>query len=98
MKKILLFIACMSVANVAQAARVENCDKVPHEVIITNGGEETRVTLEPYRHRDTYGPSVTFQMPGQAPVTPRWFDDWCIWSGKLHIQRRHRYNGGGGPR
>lgn len=84
-----------SFASVAQAARVQNCDKVAHEVTVNNAGEEWKITLEAGRHFDSIGPMTTFQMKGQDVVTPRWFDEWCIWDGKLKIQRRHRQNNRG---
>lgn len=86
-------LLCFSTA--AQAARVQNCDKVAHEVTVNNAGEEWKMTLEPGRYFDSFGSMVTFKMKDQDPVAPRWFDDWCIWSGKLKLQRRNSPNNRG---
>jgi hypothetical protein len=86
------------------ASKLADCDALPYEVIVKNGGQERRVTLTPFNGTiEEYGPRVSYQLAGQPSVIADLPDtEYCIWSGRIKLQRLHTVNdsgpGGGGWR
>lgn len=96
-----IFIFCLPLA--AEASKIANCDSKSYEVTIVNGGHERKVTITPGGGSvQEYGPIVSFQIEGQRPIiVTEPGDEYCIWSGKIKIQRRNPgtdQNGGFGLR
>lgn len=92
-----LSLACsLFIASAVHAAvSVVNLDSVTHVLIVNNGGEVTKVTLEPHQVYRTYGPMVDLQIKGSTRVIrANVFGEYAIWGdGKLVLQRiRHNQN------
>jgi hypothetical protein len=93
MKRILIILFCL-LPCVAQASKIANCDKKPYDVTIVNGGHSRVVTIAPGdASTQEFGPTVSFQLEGQKPVVvTEEGEEYCIWSGKIKIQRRNPGN------
>lgn len=93
-----LFILVLLLPCVASASKIANCDKKSYDVTINNGGHVRVVTLEPTSASvEEFGPVVSFQLKDQKPViVTEPFDEYCIWSGKITIQRRSPGNDANG--
>jgi hypothetical protein len=97
MRHFLFIFMCLLPCS-ALAVQLANCDTKPFDVTVVNGGQTRVVTLAP---RDAsieeMGPVVSFQIAGQSPVVvTEPGDQYCIWSGKIKIQRRNPVNDAGG--
>ena len=81
-----------------------DCDDKPYDVIVRNNGSEKVVRLARNSGEiQEYGAveGISFQIKddtGKQPVmTPMGPDEeFCIWSGRIKIQRNHTVGGGGG--
>jgi hypothetical protein len=82
----------------AFAVMLGDCDKNSYDVIVRNGGNVRIVRLTPYSGEiQEFGPVVSFQINGQSEVVIREPNsEYCVWSGKIKIQRMNTLNTDGG--
>jgi len=88
MKYILLALMCFP-PFAAEAAMLADCDKASYEVTVSNGGASRVVTLSPAGGviRE-FGPMVSFKLKDQPAIVIHEPDEeYCIWSGKIVLQR-----------
>jgi len=93
MKRFLIIFLCL-LPCAAGATKLADCDKKSYDVTIVNGGQMRVATLTPNGGIvEEYGPTVSFQLKGQSPVViTEQYDEYCIWKGKIIIQRRNPGN------
>ena len=91
------FLWVVGLCAPAQAVRVANCDDETYQVLVDNAGERYEKKLAPGTTFYVYGTMVRLTLKGQDMVKPRYYDEYCIWDGKLTLQRRAlgRPRGGG---
>jgi hypothetical protein len=89
MRKILLLTPfLMLIASPAYALRLGNCDDVTHALKVNYYGESIEMVLEPGQRRFVHGVPESIELGGRV-IHPMHYDsEWCIWDGKLRIQRR----------
>ena len=95
MKHLFLFALCLLPGTVL-AARISDCDHVPYDLVIQEGGTSRTVKLSPTSGPvQVIAPVVTFEIPGRSKVTSYLVDDeYCVWSGHIDIQRVLTRSGG----
>lgn len=85
-------VAALLAAAPARAVVVGNCGAEPASVLANIGGEIEEFTLSPGERRRILSPTVRLQAGERAPVTARYYEHYCIWHGKLAIQRKGLMN------
>jgi len=97
MRYVLLIFFCM-LPFTASASKLGNCDSKSYEITVRNGGSMRKVTLTPTSGTiQEFGPVVSYQIEGQEPVVVKQPDEeYCIWSGKIKIQRIDTMGSSGG--
>jgi len=78
----------------AHAVRVGNCDDVPHQVNIIDASQPFTITLAPGQTKEFYGIPIELGIAGQETRRAPHNAEFCIWDGKLSIQRRSGINRG----
>lgn len=81
------FLLC-TVAAPALAATVGNCSDEAESVLANIGGEVREYLIYPGQKRVIPGPVVRLQIHDHEPITALHNEHYCIWHGKLLIQRR----------
>jgi hypothetical protein len=96
MKYFLLLFCLFPIA--ASAVKIADCDNKPYDVTIVNGGAMHMAHLKPMGGSvEEWGPAVSFQLEGERPVvSANPYDEYCIWHGRINIQKRNPGNSGGG--
>ena len=79
-------------SSTAYAVTVGNCDDETHSVLGNVGGHIEQYILEPGQVRRILSPTVRLQIGEQAPISARYYEHYCIWDGKLLIQRKSLRN------
>ncbi len=97
MKRLILIFLCF-LPCASQAVKIADCDRKPFDVTIVNGGQKRVVTLTPSGGSvEEFGPTVSFQLDGQKPIViTGQRDEYCIWNGRINIQRREPGNDSNG--
>jgi hypothetical protein len=75
----------------AGASKLTVCDGNSYDVTVVNSGRSRVVHLTSSNGEiEEFGPVVSFQLEGHAPVVITGpYDEYCIWKGKITIQRRN---------
>ncbi len=97
MKHLLLTALCLLPLG-ASAASLSVCDHNTYEVTIRNGGASRVATVSARTGQIVeYGPMVSFQIKGQKEVvTHQPSEDYCIWDGRIKLQRYNSFGNSGG--
>ena len=106
MKYITSLLFCLLPIAANASVLLGNCDKEPRDVIIRNSGSERTVTITQNGGEiEEYGPisAMSFQIkdkdpkkkhPAIMPLSP--FEEFCIWSNEIKVQRMNTMNASGG--
>ncbi len=79
-------------APAVHAVTIGNCGDETHSVLGNVGGHIEQYMLEPGQVHKVLSPTVRLQIGEQPPVTARYYEHYCIWDGKLLIQRKSLRN------
>lgn len=78
----------------AQALRIDNCDDVPRTVKVYFPGKLMEYELAPGQGRYLSGLPIQLGHGDQIIDFVRYDDEWCVWNGKLRIQKRNSHRRG----
>jgi hypothetical protein len=89
MLKYILFTIAGLAPCLAWGASLADCDAASYTVTVNNGGMVRTQTISPGSGvLRSLGPMVSFQLPGQPAMrATRPEEEFCIWSGKIAVQR-----------
>ncbi len=96
-KQLLIFLALLAVASIAQAVTITNLDDVPHRVVFEQpNGMKTVRLINPgdVFHSVRYGEEVYVEGGANNRLKPYALDDLVIWGdGTLQHQMRRKIGG-----
>lgn len=100
-RKLFFLLLCLPPLQASASVLLGVCDHQSYQVVVRNGGSEHIVHLDGTRGEiEEFGPMVSFQIKNppdvkeiQPVITATSPDsEFCIWSGKIKIQRLNRIN------
>ena len=104
MKRFLLVLGCLFPFSASASVLLANCDAQPYQIIVHNGGSERIAMLTRNGGEiEEFGTptQMSFQIkskgmeqPVVRPLSPD--EEFCIWSGKIKVQRLNRGNANNG--